>query len=154
MAKLFLKGFVIFCILLVTTFLMMDVFRAEFGEIDFFTRHGIFFLLFITLFPRLTLLFSSVPFGGFLWWIGLIFCPRILVACLATITYFRTNPILVVVSWLIAISGETAEKYGIGRNHFHFKIWHPNWNYRTGDGTSPGKKRHGDTAIEAEYKKL
>ncbi|HAZ11942.1 MAG: hypothetical protein A2X86_07175 [Bdellovibrionales bacterium GWA2_49_15] len=151
MTKLFLKGLIVFCILVVTTFLMMDVFRAEFGEIDFFTRHGLFFLLFITLFPRLTLLFSSVPFGGFLWWMGFIFCPRILVACLATITYFRTNPLLVVVSWLVAISGETAEKYGIGRNRFHFKIWHPNVGHPRPQGP---KKSNSDDAIEAEYKKL
>jgi len=38
--------------------------RLEFGNQNFWDVRGIFFLFFIMVFPRLTLLFSSVAFGG------------------------------------------------------------------------------------------
>lgn len=119
------KGIAIFFILLVGTSVLMDTMNTKFGTVDFFQKHGVFFLIFITLFPRLTLLFSSVAFGGFLWWLGFIFCPRILVASLATVAYFHTNPILVVISWIVALGGETMEKAGIGGNRgkFVFKTY-------------------------------
>ncbi|MCC6137946.1 MAG: hypothetical protein IT287_04895 [Bdellovibrionaceae bacterium] len=78
---------------------------------SYWDNHGIFLLFFITIFPRLTLLFSSIAFGGFFWWIGFIFAPRILVAVLATMSYIQTNPVLVIISWLVALSGESTEKY-------------------------------------------
>lgn len=124
MKTLLLKGVAIFLILLVATSVLMDTMQTEFGRIDFWQKHGVFFLVFITFFPRLTLLFSSVASGGFLWWLGLIFCPRILVASLATVSYFHTNPILVVISWIIALGGETMEKAGIGgRKQFVFRTF-------------------------------
>lgn len=148
------KAAAVFFILVVATSLMMDVFKTEFGTVDFFQRHGVFFLIFIAFFPRLTLLFSSVPFGGFLWWLGFIFCPRILVAILATVTYFHTNPVLVTLSWLIALGGETAEKMGVvNRNKFVFRT------YKAGPGGTQYHEGHsapiqnkGD-AIEAEFTK-
>lgn len=79
--------------------------------VNYWDNHGVFFLVFITVFPRLTLLFSSVAFGGFFWWIGFIFAPRVLVAILATLAYLQTNPILVIISWVVALSGESTEKY-------------------------------------------
>ena len=82
---------------------------------NFWDHHGVFFLIFITLFPRLTLLFSSVAFGGLFWWIGFFFVPRILVAVLATMSYLQTNPVLVIISWLVALSGESTEKYALRR---------------------------------------
>jgi hypothetical protein len=93
-----------------TISLLLNLTDIEFGHQNFWDHHGIFFLFFITLFPRLTLLFSSVPFGGFFWWIGFFFAPRILVAILATLNYWHANPVLVLISWLIAISGEIGEK--------------------------------------------
>jgi len=81
-----------------------------FGEINFWQKHGAFFLIFITLFPRLTLLLSSVVSGGVLWWVAWAFAPRLLVAFLATIAYWQTNPVLVVMAWLIALGGESSEK--------------------------------------------
>lgn len=77
---------------------------------NFWDHHGLFFLLFITVFPRLTLIFSNVATGGILWWLGFIFAPRLLVALLATLTYWQTNPILVIASWVVALSGESGEK--------------------------------------------
>lgn len=92
----------------------------DFGKIDFFSKHGWFFLFSIALFPRLTLLVSgliasSIEFGGLLWWLGFFFAPRILVAILATISYWQTNPLLVIFSWLIALGGESSEKFIITR---------------------------------------
>lgn len=123
MKTIVFRGIAIFFILLVATSVMMDVLQTNFGEIDFFQKHGVFFLIFITLFPRLTLLFSAVPTGGFLWWLGFLFCPRILVASLATVAYFHTNPVLVTMSWVVALGGETLEKLGIGggRKRFVFR---------------------------------
>lgn len=83
----------------------------EFGQADFWDHHGLVFLAAIAFFPRLTLLFSSVPFGGILWWAGWLFAPRLLVAVLATFAYWHQNPILVVIAWLIALGGESSEKY-------------------------------------------
>jgi hypothetical protein len=154
----FFKAVSIFFILLVATSVMMDVSKTDFGTVDFFQKHGIFFLIFITLFPRLTLAFSSVASGGLFWWLGFIFCPRILVASLATVAYFHTNPILVVISWIVALGGETMEKAGIGGNRgkFVFKT------YRSGPGPSPfsqGERPrenviiNKDDAIEAEFTK-
>ena len=77
---------------------------------NFWDVHGLFFIFFMFFFPRLTLLFSSVPFGGILWWLGWFICPRLLVAILATCSYWDTNTILVVLTWVWALSGESTEK--------------------------------------------
>lgn len=111
--KTFLKIIVIFLALTGAATLLMQFFNVPFGNTNFWDKHGIFFLIFITFFPRLTLLFSSVPFGGFFWWLGFIFAPRLLVAILATVTYWQHNPILVLISWLVALGGESGEKYYI-----------------------------------------
>jgi hypothetical protein len=153
MKTTFFKGAAIFFILIVATSVMTDVLGSDFGTVDFFQKHGIFFLLFITIFPRLTLLFSSVATGGLFWWLGFFFCPRILVASLATVSYFHTNPILVVISWVVALGGETMEKAGIGgkRNRFVLKT------YQTRGPSPESPQTHTvinrDDAIEAEFTK-
>lgn len=150
------KGIAIFFILLVATSIMMDVSNTAFGTVDFFQRHGIMFLIFITIFPRLTLLFSSVATGGFLWWLGFIFCPRILVASLATMAYFHTNPVLVVISWIVALGGETMEKAGIGgsRGKFVFKTYRPGQQpYQQYEEPREHVAINKDDAIEAEFTK-
>lgn len=77
--------------------------------IDFWEVHGIFFLLFVTLFPRLTMLFAvSTPFG-LLAWIGWLFVPHLTVAILATQFYWHTNPILCIIAWFIALAGTGGE---------------------------------------------
>lgn len=103
--------------------ILMNVFDVDFGTDNYWESRGVFFLFFITLFPRLTLLFSSVASGGFLWWLAWLFSPRLLVAVLATITYWQSNPILVVISWLVALGGETSEKTIVfnKRTPFRFK---------------------------------
>ena len=82
---------------------------------NFWDVHGVFFLIFITIFPRLTLLISSVPFGGLFWWLGFFFTPRLLVAILATMAYWTTNPVLVVMSWIVCLFGEFAEKSTVSK---------------------------------------
>lgn len=77
---------------------------------DFWDVHGFWFILFMFFFPRLTLLFSSVMTGGLLWWLGFVFAPRLLVAILATSAYWNTNTVLVVLTWIWSLSGESAEK--------------------------------------------
>ena len=77
---------------------------------DFWDVHGIWFIIFMFFFPRLTLLFSSVAFGGLFWWLGFIFTPRLLVAILATTAYWETKQILVVLTWFWALGLESAEK--------------------------------------------
>lgn len=130
---------------------MTQYYQVPFGEVDFFLRHGWFFLISISFFPRLTLLLSSVPFGGLSWWIGFVFFPRILIASLATITYFKTNPILVVISWLVALSGEVFEKWGLGKNKIIFK------RYSSGQfqGQRPqaqSQTKQDEGTFEAEYR--
>lgn len=80
---------------------------------DFWAVHGIGFITCMCFFPRLTLLLSGVAYGGLLWWLGLIFAPRLLVAILATTAYWDTNTVLVIITWLWALSGEGAEKHQV-----------------------------------------
>jgi hypothetical protein len=130
---------------------MLDYLHIPFGQINFWNRHGIFFLFFIAFFPRLTLLFSSVAFGGPFWWLGLLFAPRILVAVLATPAYWHTNPGLVIIAWLVAMGGESSEKMLIRKPKFHFSFIRPG---AKGHAARQSSKKLDDGAIEAEYKEL
>lgn len=75
---------------------------------DFFAHHSVVALIFLALFPRLTLIIASFATGGLLWWLGWIFSPHLLVAILA-LPYWHSNPVLVIVAWLLALTGSTAE---------------------------------------------
>jgi hypothetical protein len=134
---------IIFIFLAITgaTTLLINYTNIEFGHIDYFNKHGWFLLFFLALFPRVTLLFSglllhSIEFGGLLWWGGFFIAPRILVASLATISYWNTNQALVVLAWLIAMGGESSEKIFLKRK------MKPQAQYKQYEGTT----------IEAEYK--
>jgi hypothetical protein len=114
---------IIFIFLAITgaTTILINYTNIELGHIDYFNKHGWIFLVFISLFPRFTLLFSgllihSIEFGGIFWWASFFLAPRILVATLATVSYWNTNPVLVTLSWLIALGGESSEKFYIQRN--------------------------------------
>jgi len=76
---------------------------------NFWDHHGILFLGCIAFFPRLTLLLGTA-WGGFLWWIGMLLAPRLLVAILATRFYGDTNIVLVVLCWFWCLGGEATEK--------------------------------------------
>lgn len=116
--KTLFKIVIIFLAITGATTLLYNYAGLELGNIDYFTKHGWFFLFSIALFPRLTLLVSgllvgSIEFGGLIWWLGFFIAPRILVATLATAAYWHTNPVLVILSWLIAFGGESSEKFVI-----------------------------------------
>lgn len=156
MKNLLLRGVAVFMVLLVATTISMDVLKLDYGTVNYWDKRGVFFLFFVTIFPRLTLLFSSVAFGGFLWWVGFFICPRILVATLATVAYFQTNPVLVTIAWVIAIGGEVFEKWGIGRGRFQVHT------FKGGPrATYPGQQAEPEIhtvidkngAIEAEFTK-
>ena len=91
-------------------FLAQQYLHIEFGQNNYWDHRGVFFLICVAVFPRLTLLFSSVVSGGFVWWIAWLIVPRFLVAILATLAYWNQNPILVVIAWLVALGGESSEK--------------------------------------------
>ncbi|MFI0434277.1 MAG: hypothetical protein ACH350_00940 [Parachlamydiaceae bacterium] len=76
---------------------------------DFWQEHGIFFLIFITFFPRLTMLFATTIQFGLLGWIGWFFAPHLTVAIFATHYYWQTNPILCVIAWFVAFAGTGGE---------------------------------------------
>lgn len=75
---------------------------------NFFEQHGVFCLICLAIFPRLTLLIGSFASGGILWWLGWIFAPHLLVAILA-IPYWHSNPVLVIIAWLVALGGTSEE---------------------------------------------
>lgn len=140
--KTILKILMIFLAITGASTILYNYTDITFGNIDFFTKHNWFFLFSIALFPRLTLVVSgllvgSIEFGGFLWWLGFFFAPRILVAILATVSYWHTNQILVILAWLIALGGESSEKFVITR-----RMRSAPHKYNSYEGTT----------IDAEYK--
>lgn len=76
---------------------------------NFWQHHGILFLIFITFFPRLTMIFAVTAPFGILGWLGWLFVPHILAAILATVYYWHTNPILCVIAWIVALAGTGTE---------------------------------------------
>lgn len=156
MFKGLMTPIIVFFAAMVASSILFGGFEIQWGTVDFFQKHNILFLVFISFFPRLTLLFSSVAFGGFLWWMGFLFTPRILVAVLATMAYGKTNPLLVAISWFVAISGEVIEKKKLsGSRGFVIKT------YRAGNpwGQQPSYEEPKTTTIdkggviEAEFTK-
>jgi hypothetical protein len=77
---------------------------------NFWDNHTVLFILGMFIFPRLTMLFATTFGGGILYWFGWFFAPRLTVAVIATILYREQNPVLVVLSWIWALSGEFCEK--------------------------------------------
>jgi hypothetical protein len=76
---------------------------------DFWSNHTILFLVGCALFPRITLLFFSSISFGFWTILGWIFAPHLLVAILATMLYWGSNPILVIIAWFFALVGSGGE---------------------------------------------
>lgn len=128
----FIYTFITLCVM---TFLF-GMFGFELGNENYWQLHGFFLLIFLSVFPRLALLLSSIPFGGFFWWLGFFFFPRYLIALLATVNYWHENPILVTLAWFIAIGGESTEKYYIRRQVYVYK--------------NPKKRRDDIIDVEAE----
>ena len=84
---------------------------------NFWQHHSVLFLICAVAFPRLTLFFGTgitdtFGVGG---WLGWLILPRFQIAYFATVAYGATNPFLVAVSWLVAVSalggcGETGRR--------------------------------------------
>ena len=89
--------------------------------VNFWDVHGFWFIFFITLFPRLTLLLSSVLFGGLWWWLGWLVAPRLLISILATTAYWNTNTVFVVLSWALAFNIEYLEKIYIKKITYYIE---------------------------------
>lgn len=113
----FIFIFISLCVISV----LFSTFGFELRHENYWQHHGILLLVFLSLFPRLALFFSSIPFGGFFWWLGFFFFPRYLIAFLATLNYWHQNPFLVTIAWFIAIGGESTEKYYIRRKVYYYK---------------------------------
>jgi hypothetical protein len=70
--------------------------------------HGIWFLIGLAIFPRITLLlFASTPFG-WLAWIGWLIAPHFLVAFLS-LPFWNSHPVLVIIAWIMAFVGTGGE---------------------------------------------
>ncbi len=141
--KTLLKIAILFLCITGATTLLYNYAGLELGKVDYFTKHGWIFLFSIALFPRFTLLVSgllvgSITFGGVVWWLGFFVAPRILVAILATVAYWNTNPILVIIAWLVALGGESSEKFVISK--------------RIRNGPQRYDQGFSGSTIEAEYK--
>jgi hypothetical protein len=77
---------------------------------SFWETHTVLFVIAMFFFPRLTMLFATTFGGGFLYWLGWFFAPRLTVAIIATHLYSQTDLVLVVLTWIWAIIGEFGEK--------------------------------------------
>jgi hypothetical protein len=113
--RLLARFLVVFALVGLGSVVAIQALGIEFGSSSYWDAHGLLLLVGLALLPRLTLLLSSIATGGLLWWAGWLVAPRVLVATLATISYFETNPLLVVVAWLVALGGESSEKCWLGR---------------------------------------
>lgn len=114
--KTLIRFVITFFILTGVMALLVQFAAIPLGGANYWDEHGLFLILGLIVFPRLTLFFADIPFGGLLGWLGWLFAPRILVAVLATISYWYMNPILVCFAWLAALGGESSEKYILYRS--------------------------------------
>ena len=72
---------------------------------SFWDYHGMWFLIFMFFFPRLTMLFATTVTFGVLAWVGWFFVPRFVGAFYATVYYGDQNTFLCALAWIIAILG-------------------------------------------------
>jgi hypothetical protein len=77
-------------------------------------EHGIWFLLGLAVFPRITLLFFAATPFGWLAWIGWLFAPHLLVAILS-LPYWHDHAVLVIIAWIVALIGTGAEGHTVRR---------------------------------------
>lgn len=70
--------------------------------------HSVLFFIGLVFVPRITLLVSYIWFGlltgGTGWWLCWFLRPRLLVAGMASAYYWDTNPVAVVLAWIVALT--------------------------------------------------
>ena len=75
----------------------------------YWDNHGLIFLIGLAVLPRITMFLGGTVWGFALlpppWpvlaWIGFFISPSLVIAMLATMHYWDTNPILCVIAWLL-----------------------------------------------------
>ena len=79
---------------------------------DFWEVHGFWFIFFMFLFPRITMMCTGIFLGWMspLFFFGWLLLPRLTVAIIASMLYFNSNPVLCVFTWFWALGGECTEK--------------------------------------------
>lgn len=80
---------------------------------NFWDHHGVFFLLGMLFFPRITGIFFSFFTPGPIFWIFYFFCPRILTAIVACHYYWATNPLLCILAILLVVIEEDLDVEGV-----------------------------------------
>ena len=71
---------------------------------DFWNQHTVLFVIGLILWPRILLLyFGFIPPMHIPPILGMLFVPRIFLTGILTATYWNTNPILIVICWILAI---------------------------------------------------
>ena len=88
---------------------------TEQATANFWQVHGLLFLAGLVFFPRLTVILASHVSGGPLFWSFFLVFPRIVIPILAAYHYWDTNPVLVILSFLICLSAETGDKTVVQR---------------------------------------
>lgn len=162
--KTLYKSLIIFLTITGVSSIMLNFSDFQLKNIDYFDKHGWFFLVCLAFFPRLSLfvagVFSNIAFGGIFWWLGFFFAPRFLVATLATVSYWNTNKILVIISWLVALGGESSEKVMISRRMSGGPKRYANYDGKTFEANSNGfnesrsnsYSNQNNGVVEVEYK--
>lgn len=86
--------------------------EVTFTQESFWHFHKIYFIIFMFIFPRLTMLVTGIflRFMGVGFFFAWLIFPRLTVACLATHFYWHTNPVLCFLAWMWAVGGELTEK--------------------------------------------
>ena len=104
---------------------------------DFFAQHGDLaafgFIIAMFFFPRLTQIFATAhsaifsyvfgPAGVPVWWAAMLILPRCTAALTATFMYSDTNPFLVFLAWIWAVSFDIGEKVYSYRKMIKSEAW-------------------------------
>jgi hypothetical protein len=74
-------------------------------ELNFWDYHGWAFIIFMLLFPRLTMLATGIwmKFLGLWFFLGWLFMPRLTTAILAIHFYWDQNPVICVLACLLVL---------------------------------------------------
>lgn len=106
------KHWLIALALLTTLWAAPEVFAevdAGAKPFNFWNFHGVWFIIGMITFPRITMFFFATMAWGPLCILGFIFVPYLTAAIIATNLYWDSNTVLCVFAWLVALSGTFGE---------------------------------------------